>query len=162
MVKCNETECVCGFRSLNTRLRTVIDQTPLTTACEDVRPIVFLFPQAIMSTFSAVRKLTIRVLYCNIAHCSRHITKLMLSFCQILEFRFREKSVWKIPPRKVAKESYFCQHASPATVPMCFEANTTKLTFSTKSVEMRLSVGPTIARETRLPFPTTTRVSFTP
>ena len=73
-----------------------------------------------------------------------HITKLLSSFRQILEFRFRENQQERIPPWKVTKTKPFlstCYGDPSATeVPPCCEAATNKLTFSTTSVLLLLDV----------------------
>ena len=72
-----------------------------------------------------------------------HITKLLLSFRQILQFRFRDNPQGRIPPWKVTKTRSFlstCYGDPSATeVPPCCEAATTKLTFSTTSVLLLLN-----------------------
>ena len=77
-----------------------------------------------------------------------HITKLLLSFRQILQFRFRDNPQGRIPPWKVTKTRPFlstCYGDPSATeVPPCCEAATTKLTFSTTSV-----LGPTAVKMNR-------------
>ena len=73
-----------------------------------------------------------------------HITKLLLSFRQILQFRFRDNPQGRIPPWKVTKTRPFlstCYGDPSATeVPPCCEAATTKLTFSTTSVLLLLNM----------------------
>ena len=81
-----------------------------------------------------------------------HITKLLSSFRQILEFRFRENQQERIPPWKVTKTKPFlstCYGDPSATeVPPCFEAATRKLTFSTTSVLLLLDVPLSLSRGT--------------
>ena len=81
-----------------------------------------------------------------------HITKLLSSFRQILEFRFRENQQERIPPWKVTKTKPFlstCYGDPSATeVPPCCEAATRKLTFSTTSVLLLLDVPLSLSRGT--------------
>ena len=81
-----------------------------------------------------------------------HITKLLSSFRQILEFRFRENQQERIPPWKVTKTKPFlstCYGDPSATeVPPCCEAATNKLTFSTTSVLLLLDVPLSLSRGT--------------
>ena len=73
-----------------------------------------------------------------------NITKLLLSFRQILQFLFRDNPQGRIPPWKVTKTRPFlstCYGDPSATeVPPCCEAATTKLTFSTTSVLLLLNM----------------------
>ena len=81
-----------------------------------------------------------------------HITKLLLSFRQILQFRFRDNPQGRIPPWKVTKTRPFlstCYGDPSATeVPPCCEAATTKLTFSTTSVLLLLNMPLSLYRGT--------------
>ena len=81
-----------------------------------------------------------------------HITKLLSSFRQILEFRFRENQQERIPPWKVTKTKQFlstCYGDPSATeVHPCCEAASKKLTFSTTSVLLLLNVPLSLSRGT--------------
>ena len=81
-----------------------------------------------------------------------HITKLLLSFRQILQFCFRDNPQGRIPPWKVTKTRPFlstCYGDPSATeVPPCCEAATIKLTFSTTSVLLLLNMPLSLYRGT--------------
>ena len=81
-----------------------------------------------------------------------HITKLLLSFRQILQFRFWDNPQGRIPPWKVTKTRPFlsmCYGDPSATeVPPYCEAATTKLTFSTTSVLLLLNMPLSLYRGT--------------
>ena len=81
-----------------------------------------------------------------------HITKPLLSFSQILQFRFRDNPQGRIPPWKVTKTRPFlstCYGDPSATeVPPYCEAATTKLTFSTTSVLLLLNMPLSLYRGT--------------
>ena len=81
-----------------------------------------------------------------------HITKLLLSFRQILQFRFWDNPQGRIPPWKVTKTRQFlstCYGDPSATeVPPCCEAATKKLTFSTISVLLLLNMPLSLSRGT--------------
>ena len=70
-----------------------------------------------------------------------HITKILWSFRQILQFRFRENRQGRIPPWKVTKTRPFLS--------TCYGyPSTTKLTFSTTSVLLLLNVPSSLSRGT--------------
>ena len=77
-----------------------------------------------------------------------HITKLLLSFRQILQFRFPQG---RAPRIKWLKQSHFCRCAMailpPPKRPLCCEAPTKKLTFYTASVLLLLNVPLSLFRE---------------
>ena len=81
-----------------------------------------------------------------------HITKLLLSFRQILQFRFWDNPQGRIPPWKVTKTRPFlsmCYGDPSATeVPPCCETATKKLTFSTTSVLLLLNMPLSLSRAT--------------
>ena len=81
-----------------------------------------------------------------------HITKLLLSFRQILQFRFLDNPQGRIPPWKVTKTRPFlsmCYGDPSATeVPPCCETATNKLTFSTTSVLLLLNMPLSLSRAT--------------
>ena len=81
-----------------------------------------------------------------------HITKLLLSFRQILQFRFWDNTQGRIPPWKVTKTRPFlsmCYGDPSATeVPPCCETATKKLTFSTTSVLLLLNMPLSLSRAT--------------
>ena len=81
-----------------------------------------------------------------------HITKLLLSFRQILQFRFWDNRQGRIPPWKVTKTRPFlsmCYGDPSATeVPPCCETATKKLTFSTTSVLLLLNMPLSLSRAT--------------
>ena len=81
-----------------------------------------------------------------------HITKLLLSFRQILQFRFWDNPQGRIPPWKVTKTRPFlsmCYGDPSATeVPPCCETATNKLTFSTTSVLLLLNMPLSLSRAT--------------
>ena len=85
---------------------------------------------------------------------ARHITKLLLSFRQILQFRFWDNPQGRIPPWKVTKTRPFlsmCYGDPSATeVPPCCETATKKLTFSTTSVLLLLNMPLSLSRATIL------------
>ena len=81
-----------------------------------------------------------------------HITKLLSSCRQILQFRFRENRQGRIPPWKVTKTRpfLFSCYGYPSTteVPPCCQAATKKLTFSTTSVLLLLNIPLSLSRGT--------------
>ena len=81
-----------------------------------------------------------------------HITKLLSSFRQIVQFRFRENRQGRIPPWKVTKTRPFMStcygYPSTTEVPPCCQAATKKLTFSTTSVLLLLNVPLSLSRGT--------------
>ena len=81
-----------------------------------------------------------------------HIPKLLLSFRQILQFRFWDNPQGRIPPWKVTKTRPFlsmCYGDPSATeVPPCCETATKKLTFSTTSVLLLLNMPLSLSRAT--------------
>ena len=81
-----------------------------------------------------------------------HITKLLSSFRQILQFRFRANRQGRIPPWKVTKTRPFLStcygYPSTTEVPPCCQAATKKLTFSTTSVLLLLNVPLSLSRGT--------------
>ena len=81
-----------------------------------------------------------------------HITKLLLSFRQILQLRFWDNPQGRIPPWKVTKTRPFlsmCYGDPSATeVPPCCETATKKLTFSTTSVLLLLNMPLSLSRAT--------------
>ena len=81
-----------------------------------------------------------------------HITKLLSSFRQILQFRFRANRQGRIPPWKVTKTRSFLStcygYPSTTEVPPCCQAATKKLTFSTTSVLLLLNVPLSLSRGT--------------
>ena len=81
-----------------------------------------------------------------------HITKILSSFRQILQFRFRENRQGRIPPWKVTKTRPFLStcygYPSTTEVPPCCQAATKKLTFSTTSVLLLLNVPLSLSRGT--------------
>ena len=81
-----------------------------------------------------------------------HITKLPLSFRQILQFRFWDNPQGRIPPWKVTKTRPFlsmCYGDPSATeVPPCCETATKKFTFSTTSVLLLLNMPLSLSRAT--------------
>ena len=95
-----------------------------------------------------------------------HITKLQLSFRQILQFRFRDNPQGRIPPWKVTKTRPFlstCYGDPSATeVPPCCEAATTKLTFSTTAVLLLLNMPLSLYRGTIFRLQKNPRRGFRP
>ena len=81
-----------------------------------------------------------------------HITKLLSSFRQILQFGFRANRQGRIPPWKVTKTRPFLStcygYPSTTEVPPCCQAATKKLTFSTTLVLLLLNVPLSLSRGT--------------
>ena len=95
-----------------------------------------------------------------------HITKLLSSFRQILQFRFRENRQGRIPPWKVTKTRPFLStcygYPSTTEVPPCCQAATKKLTFSTTSVLLLLNVPLSLSRGTVFRRQTNLRRGYRP
>ena len=95
-----------------------------------------------------------------------HITKLLSSFRQILQFRFRANRQGRIPPWKVTKTRPFLStcygYPSTTEVPPCCQAATKKLTFSTTSVLLLLNVPLSLSRGTVFRRPKNPRRGYRP
>ena len=95
-----------------------------------------------------------------------HITKILSSFRQILQFRFRENRQGRIPPWKVTKTRPFLStcygYPSTTEVPPCCQAATKKLTFSTTSVLLLLNVPLSLSRGTVFSRPKNPRRGYRP
>ena len=96
-----------------------------------------------------------------------HITKILSSFRQILQFRFREnRQGIKDPPVKSDQNKAISVHVlwdpSATEVPPCCEAATTKLTFSTTSVSLLLNVPLSLSRGTVFRRPKNPRRGYRP
>ena len=76
-----------------------------------------------------------------------HITKLLSSFRQILQFRFRENRQGKVTKTRPFLSTCY-GYPSTTEVPPCCQAATKKVTFSTTSVLLLLNVPLSLSRGT--------------
>ena len=76
-----------------------------------------------------------------------HITQLLLSFRQMLQFHFRENPQGRFP---WSKQSHFCQRPMEILPPPLWSSIQKSLTFSTTPVLLRVNVPLSLSRETFL------------